>query len=112
MDDMEYMEGLEELEGPVMDGISVKNGMFVLEWPEPLHRQARELSEYIKALPLTVEQNDKLVHMLLQHVRECESNAFHLGIRFGKTITERIEAEEATELPLYTATDTSGGTPS
>ncbi len=112
MDDMEYTEGLEELDGPILDGISVKNGMFALEWPEPLHQQARELSEYIKALPLTVEQNDRLVDMLICHMRACESNAFQLGIRFGKTITEHIAAEEATELPLYTATDTSGGTPS
>lgn len=40
---------------------------------------AKELSEFIKGLPLTVEQNDKLVHGMIGQVVLAERAAFEQG---------------------------------
>ena len=44
---------------------------------------AKELSNYIAALPLTVEQNDELVKLTVAQTLEAERNAFLEGARFG-----------------------------
>lgn len=44
---------------------------------------AQELSDYIKSLPLTNEQNDKLVSMMADCTQQFESDAFTLGLKAG-----------------------------
>lgn len=44
---------------------------------------AQELSDYIKSLPLTNEQNDKLVSMMADCTQKFESDAFTLGLKAG-----------------------------
>ena len=44
---------------------------------------AKELSDYIAALPLTIEQNDTLVKLTVAQTLEAERNAFFEGGRFG-----------------------------
>ena len=44
---------------------------------------AQDLSEYICSLPLTNEQNDKLVSMMADCTQRLESDAFALGLKAG-----------------------------
>ena len=41
------------------------------------------MSEYIRSLPLTNEQNDKLVSMMADCMQKFESDAFTLGLKAG-----------------------------
>lgn len=44
---------------------------------------AKNLSEYVRSLPLTNEQNDKLVSMMADCTQKFESDAFTLGLKAG-----------------------------
>ena len=46
-------------------------------------RLAQNLSEYVRSLPLTNEQNDKLVSMMADCTLRFESDAFALGLKAG-----------------------------
>lgn len=60
-----------------------------VEWT----RQAQELSDYIRSLPLSAEQNDKLIAMMIEHTENTEMDAFHHGVcmaaRFRRARRER-----------------------
>lgn len=43
---------------------------------------AKELSDYIKSLPLSVDQNDKLVSLMYKHNDVARKDAFRQGIEF------------------------------
>ena len=45
---------------------------------------ARELGDYIRDLPLTVEQNNALVALMIKQVQEAERGAFIQGFKWGK----------------------------
>ena len=57
---------------------------------------AKELSDYIKSLPLSVDQNDKLVSMILKHVEVARNDSFKQGIEFmfDTAKNQNIEDEE------------------
>lgn len=57
---------------------------------------AKELSDYIKSLPLSVDQNDKLVSMILKHVEVARNDSFKQGIEFmfDTANNQNIEDEE------------------
>ena len=42
-----------------------------------------EISEYIVSLPLTTEQNDKLVHILTEFQNQARKDAFTQGFELG-----------------------------
>lgn len=44
---------------------------------------AQDLSEYIRSLPLSNEQNDQLVKMMADCTQKFESDAFALGSKAG-----------------------------
>lgn len=44
---------------------------------------AHELSNYIKELPLTAEQNNALISMMVKQVQEAERGAFVHGFKWG-----------------------------
>ena len=61
---------------------------------------AKELSNYIAALPLTVEQNDELVRLTVAQTVEAERNAFFEGARLGLELgraEQRANREESPE---------------
>ena len=47
---------------------------------------AQNLSEYVRSLPLTNEQNDKLVSMMADCTQKFESDAFTLGLQAAKEL--------------------------
>lgn len=55
---------------------------------------ARTLTDYIHTLPLTAEQNNELVRLILEHVTEAEKGAFVGGTVWIMRATVADEAEE------------------
>lgn len=55
---------------------------------------AKELSDYIKSLPLSVDQNDKLVSMILKHAEVARKDAFRQGIEFILDTANNQNVEE------------------
>lgn len=49
-------------------------------------RTAKELSDYILALPLTNEQNDKLIELIMNHVLLVEREAMVQGMSVARDI--------------------------
>ena len=64
---------------------------------------AKELSDYIAELPLTVEQNDKLVRLAVAQTTKAERNAFFEGARLGLELgraEQRANREKSPERSL------------
>ena len=47
---------------------------------------ARKLSEYIKDLPLSHEQNDRLIALMVEQVKVTEQDCFKAGLKLGSDI--------------------------
>lgn len=58
---------------------------------EAFEKQARTLSDYIKALPLDLKQNDELVAMITNNISIAETDAFKHGMNLGLDIGLDIE---------------------
>lgn len=56
----------------------------VLDKGEMFLKSAKEVSEYLRALPLTKEQNDTLVELMLEHVGQARQDAFTQGFQMGQ----------------------------
>lgn len=54
--------------------------IYSAEW----ERQARELSDYIKALPLPEEENGRLVALMVDHHHRTAQEAYASGFRMGR----------------------------
>lgn len=61
---------------------------YEIERNEEFHRAAHELSEFIKNLSLTNEQNDKLVALTVKQVQAAEKGGFVQGFIAGKNFGE------------------------
>ena len=59
---------------------------------------AKQLSEHIAELPLSVPNNDKLVGLMIQQVTEAERAAFNQGLRMGVKFSD-WEANRPATLP-------------
>lgn len=59
-----------------------------IERNEEFHQAAHELSEFIKNLSLTNEQNDKLVALTVKQVQVAEKGGFVQGFIAGKNFGE------------------------
>ena len=44
---------------------------------------AQKLSEFINKLPLSKEQNDKLIDLMVKHVLTAEDGGFRYGLKIG-----------------------------
>lgn len=44
---------------------------------------AQAVSDFLKDLPLTREQNDRLISLMVEHVRAAEQGGFRDGVRYG-----------------------------
>lgn len=57
---------------------------------------AKELSDYIKSLPLSLDQNDKLISLMHKHNDVARKDAFRQGIEFmlDTANNQNIEDEE------------------
>ena len=55
-----------------------------VERTENFYSTARELSDFIAALPISREENDRLIALIIQQVQDGEQGAFAQGLRIGK----------------------------
>lgn len=61
-----------------------ENDIFIkIEHGEECLKVARELSKYISNLPLSVEQNNRLVQLMIAQVEAAERGAFSQGAKVG-----------------------------
>lgn len=56
---------------------------FIFERQDAFFEVAQELSNYIKELPLTDEQNDKLVRLMVKQSQVSEHSGYLFGVRTG-----------------------------
>ena len=71
--------------------IIVNNGepaIAIMKSQEQLE-DAKKLSEFIAALPLSREQNDRLVNGILHQLNLAEQSAFRQGVAVGAAVNTR-----------------------
>ncbi len=71
-----------------------------LEWGEEFYQAAKELSEFIHSLPLSAEDNDRLINLVIDQVCEAERGAFANGFRMGREFDQWEETTEQENDPL------------
>lgn len=55
-----------------------------IERTAAFHSIARQLSDNLKALPLSKEENDQFIDLMIKQVQEAERGAFMQGFKMGK----------------------------
>ena len=63
-----------------------------IERTEEFKSVARELSVFIQALPLTHEDNDKLIALIIAQVQQAEKDAFEQGFSLGLKLGSDLHA--------------------
>lgn len=58
------------------------------ERTEKFFQTARQLSDFIKGLPLDQPANDRLVKLMIEQVEEAEHGAFIQGFKMGRGFAE------------------------
>lgn len=77
-----------------------EEGILIERSPE-FYRIAKQLSEHIARLPLSVPDNDKLVELMIQQVTEAERAAFNQGLRMGVEFSDWEANQPATPPKLF-----------
>lgn len=85
MEDVE-LQGLEELSFEIP-----------IQRTKRFFETAKALSEFIKALPLSNADNDRLIQMMIDHITEAEKGAFESGFHMGGAFTQYQQEDEETE---------------
>lgn len=65
-----------------------KDSEIVLQHTEQFYESAKQLSEFIKELPLTQPDNDKLIDLILQQMEDGTNDAFFQGAVMGREFSE------------------------
>ncbi|MBS6475772.1 MAG: hypothetical protein KH354_07320 [Clostridiales bacterium] len=79
----EEFETYEDLPDDVLQQLEEDGAGILINRSERLITEAQELSSFIRALPLSVEDNDKLVAMFTAQIVEAEKSAFTQGFKMG-----------------------------
>lgn len=71
-----------------------------IERTQEFYKTAKILSEYIIELPLSHEDNDKLIALIADHVNAGERGGFYHGIKIGLEgyLESMTDIESATDL--------------
>lgn len=73
--------------GKIIDFGKLRNEQepaLAVERTESFYNTARELSDFIAALPIGQEENDRLIALIIRQVHDGEQGAFAQGLRIGK----------------------------
>ena len=65
-----------------------------LQHTEGFYESAKQLSEFIKKLPLNQQDNDKLIYLILDQVNDGMYDAFVQGFRMGRAYSEWEKAKK------------------
>lgn len=77
--------------GKIIDFGKLKNEQepaLAVERTESFYGTARELSDFIAALPISREENGGLIALIIQQVQDGEQGAFAQGLRIGKEFAD------------------------
>lgn len=58
------------------------------------YQASRQISDFIKGLPLSTEDNDKLVHNLVEYTNTVEQNAALFGVQVGLQLAQGLSRDE------------------
>lgn len=58
-----------------------------IERTDSCNAASEKVSEFIKNLPLSNKDNDQLIALMLDHIKEAETGAFEHGFKLGLKIT-------------------------
>lgn len=64
---------------------------------------ARKLSDFIKSLPLSTDQNDRLVWLMIDQVEQAERDAFKQGFLMGVKVMKELGQDGADQTKVTTA---------
>lgn len=73
--------------GKIIDFGKLRNEQepaLAVERTESFYNTARELSDFIAALPIGQEENDRFIALIIRQVQDGEQGAFAQGLRIGK----------------------------
>lgn len=82
--------------GKIIDFGKIRNEQepaLAVERTEGFYNTARELSDLIAALPISREENDRLIALIIQQVQDGEQGAFAQGLRIGREFAKWTENE-------------------
>lgn len=68
-----------------------KDSCIEFERKESFHKAARELGDYIKGLPLTAKDNDRLMYLMIEQIHEAEQGAFERGFEMGIKLLKNMD---------------------
>lgn len=54
------------------------------------YQASRQISDFIKGLPLSTEDNDKLVHNLVEYTNTVERSAALFGVQVGMQLAQGL----------------------
>lgn len=74
--------------GDIINFPNLDNVFIEIERTKAFTQTANELSTFLKALPLSHAENDKLVELMVKHVKEAETGAFLQGFSMGYEFNE------------------------
>lgn len=74
-----------------------------IERTEGCTQKAKQLRDFVAALPLDTQTNDRLVKLMVEKVKEAELGAFAQGLRIGREYAE-YEASHPERKPMNTGT--------
>ena len=63
--------------------------LFEIPRSEQFYSAAKDLSKFIIGLPLSCEQNGKLIDLVLEQVRVAERGAFAEGLKLGSVLAHK-----------------------
>lgn len=84
-----------------MGNFSDTDRMIEIERTEEFYNAAKELGEFIKNLPLTSEDNDKLIGAVIKQVHAAEES----GYKFGLKISSELYRQKGRLLDLFKRSD-------
>ena len=74
--------------------LPMNQGAIEIEQSQEFAQIAKELGAHIKSLNLLAEDNDKLVYLMVEQVREAEATAFRQGFRLGVDVEWKENAKK------------------
>lgn len=57
------------------------------------YQASRQISDFIKGLPLSTEDNDKLVHNLVEYTNTAERSAALFGVQVGMQLAQGLSRD-------------------
>ncbi|EON73835.1 hypothetical protein [Lysinibacillus sphaericus] len=74
--------------GDIVNFPDLDNASIEIERAEAFKQAVNELSDFLKALPLNHEDNDRLVALMVRNISEAEKGAFLQGFSMGYEFSE------------------------